>query len=182
MAGRNVVHGAGSQSKVIRDALRARGVPEPDLTDDATRTKPQHGDNYIIAIGDNRIRSRRGGNWTVIHPSAVLSSTCRIGAGCYIGAFAFVGPDAVVGRGCIVNTGAIVEHDCKLGEFVHMAPRSVLCGHVTIGDGTLMGAASVVRQELVIGSWAVVGCGSVVVCNVPDDETWVGNPAHPLKS
>jgi len=44
-----------------------------------------------------------------------------------------VNAGAVIGQGAIINSGAIVEHDCEIGEFVHIAPGTVLCGGVKIG-------------------------------------------------
>jgi serine acetyltransferase len=31
-----------------------------------------------------------------------------------------------------------------------------------------------------VGSYATVGMGAAVLSNVPDGETWVGVPAHPI--
>ncbi|MFU7517972.1 serine acetyltransferase, partial [Clostridium sp. HCS.1] len=36
----------------------------------------------------------------------------------------------------IVNSGAIVEHDCKIGDFVHVAPGVTMSGSVAIGSDT----------------------------------------------
>ena len=36
--------------------------------------------------------------------------------------------DAQVGRGCIVNSAAVVEHDCRLGDWVHVSPGAALGG------------------------------------------------------
>ncbi len=37
---------------------------------------------------------------------------------------------------CIINTRASVDHDCELGDFVHVGPGAVITGSVTVGNGT----------------------------------------------
>ncbi|MBE3120403.1 MAG: acetyltransferase, partial [Candidatus Atribacteria bacterium] len=37
-----------------------------------------------------------------------------------------------------------------------------------------------VKQGITIGNRAVIGCGAVVVDDIPAGETWVGVPARPL--
>ena len=39
-----------------------------------------------------------------------------------------------IGCGCIINTGAVVEHDCGIGDGVHLCPGTTLGGTVVIGD------------------------------------------------
>ena len=55
----------------------------------------------------------------------------------------------------------IVEHDCMVGAFTHIAVGSVLCGGVSVGSRTLVGANAVVIQERRIGNHCIVGAGSV---------------------
>lgn len=117
---------------------------------------------------------------TLVHPTAMVSATARLGAGCQILAQAVVAADAVLGEACIVNHHANVDHECVLGDGVHMAPASVLCGCVTLCDNTMVGANAVVLPRLRVGMNAVVGAGSVVTHDVPDDSVVAGNPARLL--
>ena len=43
-----------------------------------------------------------------------------------------------------------------------------------------MGVSSCVKQGTNIGDNALIGAGSVVVKQVPKNETWVGNPAKKI--
>ena len=114
---------------------------------------------------------------TVIHPSAIVSPSASIGPGCFIGAGAIIQAKAVLGAHCVINTGAIVEHDCKLGIGVHMAPRSVLGGGVTVGDWASICLGACVRDHITIGGHAIVGMGAVVTKSVPPGVTVMGVPA-----
>ncbi|MFD3000875.1 acetyltransferase [Pontibacter toksunensis] len=142
----------------------------------------------IVGVGENNIRQkvmyflkRQGVNCTsVIHPSGIVSGVATIGEGTFVAAGAKVNPLAKVGAGVILNTGCIVEHECSIGDFAHIAPGAVLAGSVSVGEGSFVGANAVVKQGVRIGSKVVVGAGAVVLKDIPDNQTWVGNPAKEI--
>lgn len=116
----------------------------------------------------------------LVHPSASVSLTAQVGEASHVLANAVVAADVVMGKACIVNNTANVDHECMLGDGVHMAPGAVLCGCVTVGENTMIGANAVVLPRLRIGRNVVVGAGAVVTRDVPDDSVVVGNPARLL--
>lgn len=133
----------------------------------------------IIAIGDNAIRGRMSRLHyifvNVIHPTAQVGTVlCR---GSFFGANSFVGPGCAVGNFAIVNTGAILEHDSTLGDYSNLCPGVVTGGRVKIGSRTTIGLGAVIREGVTIGNNVVVGMGAVVVCDIPDNESWFGVPA-----
>ena len=81
-------------------------------------------------------------------------------------------------RYAIVNTNASVDHDCRIGEFVHVAPGVAICGGVRVGAGTLVGVGARVLPNVTIGARAVIGAGAVVVHDVPDGAMVTGVPAR----
>lgn len=115
----------------------------------------------------------------LVHPSAVVSPSARLGDGTQVMARAVIQGDVVTGEGVLINTGAIVEHDCRLGAGVSVAPGAVLAGRVQVGAGTLVGAGAVVLPDVVIGARATVGAGAVVTRSVADDQRVLGVPARP---
>lgn len=50
-------------------------------------------------------------------------------------------------------------------------------GKVTIKRGAYLGMNVLVVNPVIIGEGAVVGAGSVVTKDIPDNEIWAGNPA-----
>lgn len=198
-----VVLGAGGHAKVVISTVRAAGQDVCAVFDD---DRSRWGDSVlgvpveggladapdspayagIIAIGSNPARRQIAARFqhlcwhTVVHPSAYVDSTVRLGQGTVVFAGAVVQPDAVIGSHVIINTGATVDHDCRLADYVHVAPGTHLAGAVQVGEGALLGIGSAVVPGRSIGRWALVGAGGVVIQDVPDHVTVVGIPARPV--
>lgn len=113
------------------------GVPIVGGDDELGRLLAEGVEAACLGIGgvaDNRPRARlyerlRGLGYAlprVVHASAVVAPTARIGAATQVLAGAIVGAGAQIGENVIVNTGAIVEHDCRIGDHVHLATRCAL--------------------------------------------------------
>jgi acetyltransferase EpsM len=139
---------------------------------------------WVLGIGDNRVRRHlveRGlpaEPVTLVHPTAIVSPSARLGTGTVAFAAAIVQAEARVGSHAVLNTRATVEHDVVVGDFAHIAPGAVLLGGAEVGTGVLVGAGAVVLPGIRIGEGAVVGAGSVVAKNVPAGATVVGVPAR----
>ena len=116
----------------------------------------------------------------LLHPTACVSRSARLGVGSQVLAGGYVGPGAAVGAGGLVNTGAIVEHDVTLGAGTVVGPGTVLSGRVSVGSGSEIGAGAVVLPDRTIGERARVGAGAVVTRDVPAGATVVGNPARSI--
>jgi acetyltransferase-like isoleucine patch superfamily enzyme len=72
-----------------------------------------------------------------------------------------------------------VDHDCIIGDYVHIAPQATLCGGITIGEGTLIGANAIILPGVKVGEWCTIGAGSNVHQDVPDGFKWIGNKLLP---
>lgn len=114
----------------------------------------------------------------LIHPTAFVCNTAKLGEGSQVLAQAIVAADSKLGDVCIINHKASVDHECILGSGVHLAPGATICGCVTIGENVLVGAGAVILPRLTIGSNSIVGAGAVVTKNVASGEVVMGNPAH----
>lgn len=142
--------------------------------------------SFIFGIGDNRLRqnisilieSKGKTVETIIHKTANISKNALIGSGSFISKNVVVNALAVVGKNVILNTGCIIEHECVLGNAVHIAPGAVLAGNVSIGERTFVGANAVIKQGIVVGKDVVIGAGTVIIANIPDGKKVVGNPGR----
>src|SRR5690606_3976184 len=57
---------------------------------------------------------------TLIHPSAVISSSVTLGEGAQVMAGAIIQPAVTIGANSLINTRASVDHDCVIGSHVHI--------------------------------------------------------------
>lgn len=52
---------------------------------------------------------------------------------------------------------------------------------VVIGNNVFIGAGTIILKGVNIGDNVIIGAGSVVTKNIPEKETWAGNPARKIK-
>jgi UDP-perosamine 4-acetyltransferase len=208
MKPRLIALGAGGHLRVLLDVIRLRGIDvaglvdaDPTLhgtvrfgvpvlgADDAVLALPPDQVLLVNGLGSVATTARRqrlyvsfrdhGYSFTeIIHPSAVISNDSARAAGVQVMAGAVVQPGAFLGENSLVNTGASVDHDCRIGAHVHLAPGVILSGGVTIGDGAHVGTGAVVVQGVTIGAGATVAAGAVVIGDVPAGAQVMGVPAR----
>jgi sugar O-acyltransferase (sialic acid O-acetyltransferase NeuD family) len=118
---------------------------------------------------------------SLLHPRASLSPSATIGVGCHILAGATISAGVVISDHVIVNTNSSVDHECQLAEGVHIAPGATLCGCISVGENSMIGAGACVLPRVSIGANSVVGAGAVVTHDIPANTVYVGNPARFLK-
>jgi len=143
-------------------------------------------DPTFVCLGTNEIRKRVVDSldapfMTAVHSTAHISPTAQLGEGTMVFHGSYVQAGAKIGRHGIINTAASVDHDCRLGDYVHVAPQVALCGLVEVGDGSEIGAGAVVLPSVKIGTNTRIGAGAIVLSDVPDNAIAVGNPARVIK-
>lgn len=200
---RLAILGASGHGKVVADTAECCGWSDIEFYDDAWPNLKANGawvvsgdtvalveqiaqyDGVLVAIGDNRIRQlkireliRAGAKMTtLIHPTATVSRYARLGVGSVVFAGAIMNVSAAAGEGTILNTGCSVDHDCILGNAVHISPGVRLAGNVRVGDLSWIGIGACVRQSICIGRQVTVGAGAAVVSHLADNIIVVGVPA-----
>lgn len=118
----------------------------------------------------------------LIHPTAFVCNTAILGDGTQVLAQAVVATDSKLGFACIVNHKASIDHECLIGNGVHIAPGATVCGCVSIGDNTMIGAGSVILPRLRIGADSIIGAGAVITKDVLERSVIVGNPGRPIQT
>lgn len=117
----------------------------------------------------------------VVHPDASVCTTASFGPGTQVLANSVVASDSHLGEACIVNHRASADHECILGNGVHLAPGATLCGCVTIGNNVMIGAGAVILPRVKIGENTIVGAGAVVTRDLPAGIVAIGNPAKIIR-
>lgn len=202
-----LIVGGGGHAKVLIDVLKLRsvriiGIVEADPAKIGTEVLGVRviGDDKVIsehepaslllvnAIGSVHLPKARTDVFekfkkkgftfaTIVHPSAVIASDVVLGEGAQIMAGTVIQPGSKIGSNTIVNTKVSVDHDCLIGDHVHLSPGVTLSGEVRIHNGVHIGTGVTVIQGIMIGSNSLVGAGSVVVKNVSDKTQVTGVPA-----
>ena len=186
------IYGASGHGKVVADIARSLGYKEILFLDDNSEFKfspdlPKF--PVIIAIGDNKIRANlqtkvQNAGFEVaslVHKSAVISPSAKIGKGVVIMPNVVVNADALIGDGAILNSACVIEHDCVIGKFAHISPNSALAGGVEVGEFSHIGLGSSVIQKIKIGKNCVIGAGSAVIKDIDENCVAVGVPAKIIK-
>ena len=191
------LYGASGHAKVIMDILRANNESIDALFDDnealsdlmgyPVRRSSEVKGPLIISIGSNEIRKKIAEMLdvefgTAIHPSAIVSPDATIDKGTVVMQGAIIQSCAHIGKHCIANTGVSVDHECIVEDYVHVSPHATLCGNVHVGEGTWIGAGSVVIQGITIGKGCIIGAGSVVTKDIPDNVLAVGNRCKVIRN
>lgn len=115
---------------------------------------------------------------TIIHPTAVVANSAKIGNGVSVQAFSIVGPNATVGNFIQIFGHATIGHNCTIEDYAYVTSNSIIGAHVHLKQGAFIGVNSTTLDRVVIGEWSIVGQHSNVIKDVPDYTKVVGNPSR----
>lgn len=104
----------------------------------------------------------------VIHPTAVISSSAKMGRGNYVGAYVVISSNATIGDNNIINIGSSIGHDAVIGTNCIINPGVRISGNCIIKNGTLIGANTVVFQGKTIGSECLIDAMTYIDNDIPD--------------
>jgi sugar O-acyltransferase (sialic acid O-acetyltransferase NeuD family) len=119
---------------------------------------------------------------TILHPTAAVSASSRIGPGSVLLAHAVLTAAVGIGSHVAVMPHVTLTHDDIVEDFATLASGVRLGGGVHIGQCAYLGAGALVREGRAVGVCALIGMGSVVLRDVPACEVWAGIPARYLRS
>ncbi len=131
----------------------------------------------------NQFEAMGGDKKSIISPKATIGKfQTYVGKGCNIMTGVVITNDVSVDEGCLINLNVTIGHDTVIGKFVEISPGANISGRCIVGDFCNIGTNAVLLPGVTLGRNVIVGAGSVVTKNVPDDSLVVGVPAVVKKS
>ena len=134
---------------------------------------------YLKKLQELKIPKKKFIN--IIHPKTNISKLSKIGKGVSIHAYVNIGPNTKIGDHVHIFSQASIGHDTSVGSFSYLAGKSSVGAKITIEQGCFFGINASVRENLKIKKWSTIGMGSVVINNIEENSTVVGNPAKKIQ-
>jgi len=206
-----VVFGSGGHAKAVSDVVEADGryhiigLIAPTDTKKSVLNYPILGSDEIIshilnkykiqagivAIGHNYLRAQVVKRIkkqcpvfnfiTPKHPCAIISRHATIGHGSVLWPGAVVGPDVHIGNHVIIYSNTCIEHDTEIQDFCSLAPGCCTGGNVYIGTQSHIGVGTSILHGTSIARHCVIGAGSVVCNDIPEQSVAVGAPCRVIR-
>ncbi|MBQ4819548.1 NeuD/PglB/VioB family sugar acetyltransferase [Aquimarina sp. MMG016] len=208
----SVIIGAGTQGQVYASYLKEAGIniigfidDNPDLEGQEVIGIPVLGKYEDLFLDE--FKSKIQDVYCPIGVNAVrveyLSTLKKEGYGIpsFLHHTVSIAPDVTIGEAVYMLAGNIVMPHTNIGNYIMINMDSTIAHHVTLEDGVFMssgvniGALINVRENAYVGMGVtamtgvkeigrdtLIGAGTVIIKDVPEYTTVVGNPARVIKT
>ncbi len=158
----------------------------PDMLGRPDDYCPAPGDYLLLAIGLPYVRRQvaeslldRGAEFlTLVHPTAIVAASARIGTGAIVCPYAIASDSCRVGPFAIMNYHASLGHDASAGDFAVLSPYATLGGHAHIEEDVFLGLHASVGPGKTVGARSKVSANSCVLTNAASDSLIFGVPGR----
>ncbi len=146
--------------------------------------------SFIVAIGNNaaryKIMSRiikfDGDTPTLIHPTATISPSAKIGKGVYIQANAYIWTKVRIEDFCIISPNVVIAHHSNIGKACLVSTLTGVGASINIQDKVFIGMGGTIVTGLhTIGENSIIGAGAVVLKDVDKNSVYAGVPARKIR-
>ncbi len=138
------------------------------------------------------VQTKHIGEGSCVWQYCVVLEGARIGKKCNLNCHVFVENDVVLGNNVTIKSGVQLWDGLRIEDDVFVGPNVTFTNDLrprsgrhlqrylqtTLKKGASIGAKSVIVGSKTIGRYAMVGAGSVVTHDIPDNTLWYGNPAR----
>jgi acetyltransferase-like isoleucine patch superfamily enzyme len=137
------------------------------------------------------VQSKNIGEGTSVWQFCVILKNAKIGKNCNINANVFIENDVFIGDNVTIKCGVQVWDGVTIEDSVFIGPNVTFTNDFLprskqypieflktfIKKGSSIGANATILAGVTIGEFAMIGAGSVVTKDIPNNELWYGNPA-----
>lgn len=116
----------------------------------------------------------------LIHPTAKVASSAKIGEGSIIGIDCIVSIKANIGKHVFLNMKTVIGHGSTIGDYTSCLVNCTVAGDVEIKDLVLLGSGSIIMEKKKIGRNAKVSMGSVVTTDVEENHVVLSRPSKSM--
>ncbi len=141
------------------------------------------------------VQTNQIGEGTSIWQYCVILKDAIIGKNCNINFNVFIENDVIMGDNVTIKSGVQIWDGMRMGDNVFIGPNATFINdnyprsknypmkflETHLEDGSSIGAGCIILGGITIGKNSMIGAGSIVTKNVPDNELWVGSPARCVK-
>jgi len=149
---------------------------------------------YGITIADpatrkflvSKLKNTRAKPLKLVFDNSLILSHSQIAPGVIIMPGVTISTSVSIGMFTHINFNSYIAHDCKIDSFVTISPHVVCCGNTEIKECAFIGAGTTIKQGTAnqpryIGINSKLGIGSNLITDLPNNQTYAGNPASELK-
>lgn len=166
-----------------REAMQGKTVAGLPILGTPDSVPLEDGLGFLCAVGSPQLKRRlvagivaRGGRMISL-PPAMLGERSQFGLSC-----AFYGvrvsPDCRVADYVHLSPDTVVGHDASIGDYCHIGDSVFIGGDCVIQDDVVIHPRACIGRGVVVGRGAEIGMGAVVLRDVPAEAVMLGNPAR----
>lgn len=160
-------------------------IDAPILGDPLTYT-PQANDRFLFAIGLIDVKRKlidalaaKGAQFErLVHPTAIVCPTAKLGAGVVICPFVTVSDSCRVDDYAMLNFYVSLGHDAHVGAYSVLCPYATLNGFAVIEEEVFLGTHTTVTPSRRVGHHSKVSANSMVSHNAPPYSLIYGVPGQ----
>jgi sugar O-acyltransferase (sialic acid O-acetyltransferase NeuD family) len=161
----------------------------PKILNSVENYEIQLNDVFVCALGSVLFKKKyasiilkKGGIFlNLISKNVIIGVNSKIGMGCILWGPIGISNDVTIGNFVTINPYTSIGHDVEIGDFIHIGAYCFFGGFTKIENEVTIYVRVTILDRLRIGEGAVIGAASVVIKNVKEKTTVFGNPAKKIE-
>ena len=146
---------------------------------------------YVFAIGSlntqhirveimSRLKLASNEFESIIHPTALINKSAKIGNGCIIHPRVTISNDVKLGNFVVMAVASTIGPYTVIGNYSMVTSHVLILSGCNIGEAVFIGSTTCITENVTIGNLARIGVGSIVGRNINERIFAMGNPLRLL--